>query len=88
METKNISKIDRFFRLLVIKNYKGFFHLLGLAVIVSQILLFNREILTLNKDMLFIQILLLVINFYMVNWLLQKLGINKLMSDEYEKLTK
>lgn len=89
METNKISKTDRFFRLLFIKTYKSFFHLLGMSVFISQILIFGqKEILTLDKNMLPIQILFLVGNFITVNYLLNKLGINKLMSDEYEKLTK
>ena len=89
MKTNKVSKIDKFFRLLLIKTYKSFFHLLGMAIFVSQILLFGgKEILSLDKNMLPIQITFLALNFFTVNYLLEKLGINKLMADEYQKLTK
>lgn len=84
---EQINKVDRFFRLLLIKTYKSFFHLLGFAIFISQMWLFGfTELLTVNKDVLIPQLLLIVANYFMVTYLLEKLGINKLVEDESKRL--
>lgn len=89
MSTQKINNVDRFFRLLLIKTYKTIFHLLGMAIFLSQILLLGfNELLTLDSNILPVQLFILAVNFFMVNFLLEKLGINKLMSNEHNKLLK
>ena len=89
MKTNKITKVDKFFRLLLIKTYKAVFHLLGLTVFASQIFLFGyKEFFTFDKNILPFQLALIALNLFVVNYLLDKLGIDKLMEQEKEKLTK
>lgn len=87
METNKIGKVDKFFRLLFIKTYKSFFHLLGFAIFISQMWLFGfTELLTINENVVIPQLLIIAANYFMVTYLLERLGINKLVADEYKKI--
>lgn len=89
MIKNQISKLERFLRIFLINNYKALFHLLGIIIFISQILLLGKEeLLIITRESLIYQILILLLNFFMVNFLLEHLGINNIMKEEKKNINR
>ena len=60
---------------------------MGFAIFISQMWLFGfTELLTINENVVIPQLLIIAANYFMVTYLLERLGINKLVEDESKRL--